>query len=622
VHDGEPAAGGLHEQFRLLVENLPVGVYIDRADADATNVYSNPRLIEMLGWTLDEWVGNADFYASILHPEDRDEVLAEVARCAETGDVFRMEYRLRRKDGGYTWVYDESRLVRDERGEPLYVLGAMIDITPRKTQEQRYRTLVESLPLFTYVDSPDGTTLYVSPQIEEMLGYPAEEWLRRDRDLFPEVLHPDDRETVLSTRGGPPPDRRSQQFRVVARDGRVLWVHSERVAVRDAAGAPVFVQGFWVDLTERRRLEEELRQAQRLEAIGQLAGGIAHDFNNLLTAISGFTAFALDGLDSGNVEGARADVAEIGRAADRATTLTQQLLAFSRGQQGLAESVDLNALVLEMGAMFGRLIGEHIEVTLDLEESLPEVEVDPGHIQQVVANLIINARDAMPSGGRLTVSTRLVPHEGEQHVELAVSDTGHGMDEETRDRIFEPFFTTKPVGEGTGLGLSSVYGIVRQAGGGVVVETEPGAGSTFRVLLPPRNGAASRVAPAERSAADGSETILVVEDEAPVRQVLRRTLERYGYDVLEAGTPELALELAETTPFDAVVSDVVMPGLNGAELVRRLRRDRPELAVVYVSGFADSVVDADALDSRTVLLPKPFDEELLVGAVRRLLDGR
>jgi two-component system, cell cycle sensor histidine kinase and response regulator CckA len=489
VADGERPAHGLEGQFRLLVEHLPVGIYIDQADGDATNVYSNPRLVEMLGWTLEEWVGNAAFYASILHPDDRDAVLAEVARCAETGDVFQLEYRLRRKDGGYTWVYDESRLVRDGNGSPLYVLGAMIDVTPRKTQEQRYRTLVESLPLFTYVDAADGTTLYVSPQIEEMLGYPAEEWLRRP--LFPEVLHPDDRAAVLATREQPFEQQRSLQFRVVARDGRVLWVHSERVPVRDAAGKLLFVQGFWVDLTERRRLEEELRQAQRLEAVGRLAGGIAHDFNNLLTAISGFTAFALAGLDSRDLEGARADVAEVGRAAERAATLTQQLLAFSRSQPGLAESVDLNDIVRELGAMLGRLIGEHIEVSIDLADDLPAVEVDPGHMQQVIANLTINARDAMPSGGRLTISTRVIEHEGATHVELAVADTGHGMDGGTRDRIFEPFFTTKPVGEGTGLGLSSVYGIVRGAGGTVVVETEPRRGSTFRVLLPPRHRGAA-----------------------------------------------------------------------------------------------------------------------------------
>jgi CheY-like chemotaxis protein len=370
-----------------------------------------------------------------------------------------------------------------------------------------------------------------------------------------------------------------------------------------------------------------------LEAIGTLAGGVAHDFNNMLTSIIGFSHLLLQELESDSP--LREFVDEIRKAADRAASLTRQLLTFSRRQVLNPVVLDLNSVVQNLSGMFRRLIGEDIVFEIVLGTKLGCVKIDPGQIEQAIVNLVINARDAMPRGGRLTIATSnaAIPAEAGQPpqapdgcVVLAVSDTGTGMDADTRARIFEPFFTTKPIGKGTGLGLSTVYGLVQQSGGDISVSSEPGRGTTFRISLPRTEEQASEAAArsTEKHAGNGSEVVLLVDDEEAVRSLARRILKSKGYKVLEAGSGDDALERARKHPgrIDLLLTDVVMPGRSGPEIAQVLSRERPDLKVLYVSGYTDDDTFARGLlDTGASFLQKPFGFEILARRVRDILDG-
>jgi nitrogen-specific signal transduction histidine kinase len=389
------------------------------------------------------------------------------------------------------------------------------------------------------------------------------------------------------------------------------------------------------DITEHRLLENQLRQAQKMEAIGRLAGGVAHDFNNLLTAIFGYVDLLREDLPEGS--SARQDTEEIRKAAERAAALTRQLLAFSRQQVLEAVIVNVNDLVEEFDKMLRRLIGEDVELRAALAPDLANVRADPGQLQQVLMNLVVNARDAMPTGGKLLIETAnadLTEEYAELHqpvipgayVMLAVSDTGVGMDADTRARIFEPFFTTKEKGRGTGLGLSTVYGIVKQSGGYIWVYSEPGHGTTFKVYLPRVDAPAHPVAqPREARTLAGTETILLAEDDEMLRPLAKGLLRKLGYIVLEAPSAEEALGAAagHDGPIHLLVADVVMPGASGRELARRLAASRPETKVLYVSGYTDdAIVRHGLLDPGLAFLQKPFTPDTLARKVREVLDGR
>jgi signal transduction histidine kinase/CheY-like chemotaxis protein len=411
---------------------------------------------------------------------------------------------------------------------------------------------------------------------------------------------------------------------------RAAWVRLQVIPLGD--GIAVTAR----DVTERHRLEEELRHSQRMEAVGRLAGGVAHDFNNLLTAINGYGELLLSRVPEGDAM--RVDVQEICSAGERAAALTQQLLAFSRRQMLKPEPLDLNAVVAEMDKMLRRLIGEHIDVETRLAPDLCLVHADRGQLEQVVMNLVVNARDAMESGGTLTLETANVGADARgarrepgappgRHAMLLVRDTGCGMDEETLAHVFEPFFTTKPSGKGTGLGLSMVYGIVQQSGGQIVARSKPGEGSTFRLFLPlaPPVAAAVVVAAPEVAAAGGRETVLLVEDEALVARLAERVLRDAGYTVLRAGDGIEAEQVfrRHAGAIDLLVSDVVMPHLGGPELAERLRTARTDLPVLFLSGYNDSAVLGRGLLRRdTSFLGKPFNPAALAAEVRRLLDQR
>jgi len=494
--------------------------------------------------------------------------------------------------------------------------------------EERYRSLVETLPALVYQETlgEDGRTIYASPRLAELYGLPLDE-LQPAR--VRELLHPDDRERVLAeiARANASLAPLTLEYRIVRPDGTVVWVEDSSVVLEATDDEPPRAQGYVLDISERKRLEEQLLQSQKMDAVGQLAGGIAHDFNNILTAIEGYTEFALG--HAADNEELRDDLLEIRKAARRASTLTGQILAFGRRQVFRSRSLDLNEAIDETKKLVLRLIGEHIQVTSHLEVPIGSVMADPSQITQVIVNLAVNARDAMPGGGSLTISTQNAELDraaadalGLQpgaYVGLAVSDTGTGMDAATAKRVFEPFFTTKPVGAGSGLGLSTVYGIARQSGGAVAVETELGRGTTVRVFLPriaEEPSAAARVESPEEPSV-GSGTVLLVEDEPVIRRLVAEMLRRQGYEVLVAGDPRDAVGLCEGPhAVDLLLTDVVMPGMNGPELASRLALDR----VLFISGYpADAIAGRGLLPENATILRKPFSAAELLGAVADIL---
>jgi PAS domain S-box-containing protein len=478
--------------------------------------------------------------------------------------------------------------------------------------------------------------LWWNEGIQTLFGYKAEE-IGPDIAWRYGLIHPDERERVVAdiraaADGGAA--SWSAEYRCRRADGSYAQVYDRGYVLRDADGRGTRMIGAMMDVTQRKQLEDELRQAQKMEAVGRLAGGVAHDFNNLLTVITGRSAILLGRLKPDDP--LRRSVEQIQKTADRAAGLTRQLLAFSRKQVLQRKVLDLNTTVEEISGMLHRLIGEDVELLLALGPRAGHVNADPGQLEQVLMNLAVNARDAMPRGGTLGIETDRVelvaapPDRPDAlpagpYAVLRVMDTGVGMDAATLGRIFEPFFTTKEPGKGTGLGLSMVHGVVRQHGGAIQVRSVLGGGTTFEIYLPQVEaaGGTSRVdEPTGRETA-GRETILLVEDEDDVRALAREVLERQGYSVLEASDGPRALRQFETGSdrIDLVLTDVVMPRMSGRELVDRVRALRPQTRVLYMSGYTeDAIVRHGVRDASTVLLGKPFAPGDLLAKVREVLD--
>jgi PAS domain S-box-containing protein len=502
-----------------------------------------------------------------------------------------------------------------------------------RESEERFRTMFESAPTATLLFGVDGSPMTANRSALSLLGYAQDEVHLMSSKV---IIHPDDRpEGDLLygelTRG----DRDSyhREARFVAKDGTILLTHLGVALVRDADGKPGFAIAMAEDVTERKQLEEQLRQSQKLEAIGRLAGGVAHDFNNMLTAIGGYTAFALEHAADGSP--LRSDLDEIRKATDRAALLTRQLLAFSRKQVLTPELLNLNGIVVEMESMLRPLIGEDIVLTTQLDPALGPIEADPGQLHQVVMNLVVNARDAMPKGGSLTIETANADVEQMEdgsidpgrYVTLTVRDAGEGIDEITLGQIFEPFFTTKESSKGTGLGLATVYGIVKQSGGYVAVDSEVGVGSAFTIYLrrvdDARQPLVEPAAPAAPAVpvpvpVQAVHRVLVVEDEEVVRGLVRQVLEGQGYEVLVAEDGQEALDLARESAIDVLLTDLTMPNVGGRELAERLRVTQPALKVVYMSGYAEDGL-AGALHPGTSFLGKPFTFSELTQTVRELV---
>ena len=488
-------------------------------------------------------------------------------------------------------------------------------------REEHYRSLIEnSLDLVSILNF-DGTIRYASPSHERILGYALEELVGQNAFSF---IHPDD---LAITRAAFARLNQSASIECRFRHKDETWRVLESFG-RNLSHLPG-VCGLVInsrDITDRKRLEEQLHHSQRLEAVGRLAGGVAHDFNNLLMVITGYSQMLLDSMHAGDP--ARDDLEQISKAARRATDLTHQLLAFSRRQVARPLMIDLNLLVQDMDRMLRRVLGEDIELINDLAPVIKTVRVDPGQMEQVILNIAVNARDAMPNGGKLTIETaglvvteeferqRQLPAAGEYSM-LSLTDTGVGMDARVLARVFEPFFTTKE--HGTGLGLSTSYGIVKQSGGEIWADSKPGGGTTFRVYLPVVEQPADELAVRQDSPIlRGTETILLVEDEDGVRHVMETMLKRHGYQVVSSASSSDALGLAERLDgaIDLLITDVIMPGMSGRKMAECMLKHRPRMKVLYVSGYGES------MDAEAAFLQKPFTTDELALKIREVLRER
>src|SRR6267154_1698264 len=505
----------------------------------------------------------------------------------------------------------------------------------RAEAEIKYRMLVEQVAAISYIAElgVKGQWLYVSPQVETMFGYSVDEWLSTSREWIrhiPVEDHPIvNAAEEASSRGEP----FQAEYRITRKDGEIIWVSDTAVVVRGSDSHPV-MEGLIVDITDRKMLENQLLQARKMEAVGRLAGGVAHDFNNLLTIIKGYVEMAIQRcLDRPELH---SDIRRIEDAADRAVTLVRQLLAFSRKQVLRPKILDLNAIVMNLDQLLRRLMSENIEMKTFVSKEVGAIKADPGQIEQVVMNLVVNARDALPSGGRILIETSNVDLDSTytrdhavvrpgSYVMLAVSDTGVGMSADTVAHIFEPFYTTKESGRGTGLGLSTVYGIVKQSEGYIWVYSETGRGSTFKVYLPRVDEPAEALPAGKVPAANqsGSETILLVEDQPQVRELAQMVLAGKGYTVVVAATPEEAERVCaqRVRGIHLLLTDVIMPGVSGRELAKRLTARQPNMRVLYMSGYTFNVIaQGGMLEDGVAFLQKPFTPSTLAEKVREILD--
>jgi len=593
-----------------------------------------PAAERLFGWTAKEVIGK--FHPIV--PEEKKEEFRAIRDAAMQGKTFTgMELRRRRKDGTFIDISVSTSPLRDADGRITGIMSIIDDITDRKKSEEallRLATAVEQSAEIIMISGVDGGIQYVNPAFERITGYRRDEVLGKN----PRILKSGSQDSSFYDelwktleRG----DVWSGVFQNLRKDGTLYEEEAVISPVRDGSGEVINYVAVKRDVTKERQVEEQLRQAQKMEAVGRLAGGIAHDFNNLLTAITGYSGLLLLHLPKG--EAAYREVVEIRKASDRATALTRQLLAFSRRQVLQPKVLDLNQVVANMEKMLHRLIGEDVELVTTLASNLGHVKADPGQIEQVIVNLAVNSRDAMPKGGKLILETANVEldenhaarHEPAQpgcYVMLAVTDSGCGMDEVTMSRLFEPFFTTKEVGKGTGLGLATVYGIVKQSGGYIRAYSEVGHGTTFKVYLPKEEVVAKPVEMEDIPLypSEGEETVLVVEDERIVRELIREILSWQGYEVLVASRGAEALEVSERQkgPIHLLITDVVMPGMTGPELARRLTARRPATKVLFMSGYTDdSILHHGVLEPGTEFLQKPFTAESLGAKVRHILDA-
>jgi PAS domain S-box-containing protein len=635
--EGELVAqvGRHQERFQSLIEEATDLIAIVSADGEL--IYESPSVERVIGYPPDA-PDRGDPFGRI-HPDDVSRCRLAFQRMLVDRAPVHVEFRVRHAAGHWVELDAIARNMLDDPAVRGIVINSRdISESQRAERELRvaersYRTLVEQLPVVTYVaqlEYPHRIT-YISPQAEELLGYPVSKWLETS-EIWSRVVHPDDQARNASQAAAlvaGEEDRLRLEYRLITRDGDTVWVIDDIVQLRDEDGTPIAYQGLLVDVSDRVRLEEQLRQSQRLEALGRLAGGIAHDFNNLLLAISGYSDFALEhALENAPLRG---DLKQIKQATDRAKSLTQQLLAFGRQQVLQTEVISVASTIKEVAKLLRPLIGEHINLALELDRTAGRIEGDRTQLEQVLLNLALNARDAMPNGGTLTIrATRIELTEATatttditpgDYIVISVIDTGTGMSDATCARIFDPFYTTKPKGKGTGLGLATAYGIVKQSGGEIHVDTLAGRGTRFDVLLPASDLEPTVETPVvvEPTPARG-ETILLVEDEEIVRMLVESMLTAQGYLVIAESDAERAVVIAAIEHCDLLLTDVVMPNTGGAALADDVIRASPTTKVLFMSGYTDDAIRDDLLHRPNVaFLQKPFSSSELAQAVDQLL---
>lgn len=640
LKSAEEALRKSEERFQLAMKGSNDGLW--DWDVAAEYVYYSPRWKSMLGYEEHELSPTFEAWDTLLHPDDREAAVQRTNAFLVGGvGTFESEFRMRHKAGGYRDILARAFAIRDEQGVVIRMVGTHQDITERKATELALRQSEEKLRFAQAIAHIGSWTYNVIDQLwvgsieaESVCGIPSGSIISPEQLM--EVAHPDDRKAVqdywlMVLRGG----RHECEYRHIV-DGEAKWVHVWGTAEYDSSGNPLAIHGITQDITVRRELEEQIQQSQKMEAVGQLAGGVAHDFNNLLTVVLGYCNLLLE--QPTLEDNKRRPITAIKEAGERAASLTRQLLAFSRKQMLAPVLLSLNELLLKSESMIRRLIREDVKMEFNLAQHLYWIKADPIQVDQVLLNLVVNARDAMPEGGTLTIKTSNVELGEErsvsdldlpngQYVKLSITDSGCGIPHDIKTRIFEPFFTTKRVGKGTGLGLSVVHGIVSQSGGHIRVQSTVSVGTQFDLYFPATlEEPQPKVPPTGdvRSATRGQETILIAEDEPVVRQMVRYTLEAQGYNVLEAENGKEALEVARqcTQPIHLLLTDVIMPEMGGRQLAHLLRQERPGVQVIFMSGY----IDDEALlrgpnDDTETFLQKPFSSRVLIQKIHRAFEN-
>jgi two-component system, cell cycle sensor histidine kinase and response regulator CckA len=611
------------ERFRNMADTAPVMIWVTGPDGLCTFV--NRTWLNFTGRTMEQELGMG--WAVCVHPDDRQRNYETFSLAFSARQKFQSECRWRRADGEYRLVLCTGVPRFAPGGIFAGYIGSKIDVTDLQSEE-RFRQLAENIDqVFWMLDIGTQRALYVSPAFEKVWGISSAA-LYQDAGWLVDTVHPGDRDCFVAFFSKLKSEPAEETYRIIRPDGSIRWIHDRAFLVYDPEGKPYRVAGIAEDITARRELEEQLRQAQKMEAVGRLAGGIAHDFNNLLTVVGGYLHIVLDATP--NTDPRHDKLKESLAASNRASALTSQLLTFGRKQMLQPKLVQVNHLLTDMEALLRRLMGEHIQLQTDLGNDLPCVKADPNQLEQVFINLAANARDAMPEGGEFRIRTSLVyarvdagfDREPGRCVRIQISDTGCGMDQHILEHIFEPFFTTKGLGRGTGLGLSIVYGIIQQNQGMIHVSSNPGRGTTFEVLLPAALGSEEATPAASPfESLHGTETILVAEDEPAVRTLVCQTLEQLGYKVLQAGDGDEALRVLEKDgPVHLLLTDVIMPVMGGRELARRVSSSEPATKVVYMSGYTDDTLAFHGLPQPdTAYIQKPFTPTALAEKLRQVL---
>jgi PAS domain S-box-containing protein len=641
------AAEEANHRYHLVADQSRTIIW--EVDAGGLYTYVSHVSEAVFGYAPEELIAKKHFCD--LHPDEgRQEFASAALELLERREPFLdFENAVRTKDGRIVWVSTNGSPVLNDRGELAGYRGSSTDITERKraqealrASEERYRLISENTAdVIWLLDADSRRFTYVSPSVQQLLGYSPEEVLGKDMAV---ALTPESQEyatgrltEVLARFANGDESVRTQVHQIdqLRKDGSIVRTEVAITLLQNQQGGVGEILGVTRDVTDRLQVEGRLLQAQKLESVGRLAGGVAHDFNNLLTVINGYCDMLMSELPQD--EGSHELVAEIRTAGERAAALSGQLLVLSRKQVVQAREVNLNDIIGEVEKMLGRVIGEDIRLESVLSPSLGCVLADPGQLHQILMNLAVNARDAMPNGGTLLIETTNIdleegfagPHaevQAGRYVQLKVTDTGVGMTQEVLSHLFEPFFTTKKAGEGTGLGLATVYGIVKQCGGSIWVYSQPGQGTNFSIYLPriEPSGTAQNEPAQATPTVRGTETILVVEDQDQLRKMTERVLRDHGYKVLDAADPDAAL--IHSKSYDGTIhlllTDVVMPGMMGPELADRIKALRPAIEVVFMSGYSErALLDRQVMESAGAYLAKPFSPKSLAVKVREVLDS-